>query len=313
MPTSTSDGALEGVVYEAVGPRCRVKDPQGRWWRAVVRGRFRLHRFQTTNPVAVGDRVTFRPAENSRPAVIEEIHPRRTFLVRRANKLSKRYHVIAANVDRLLILFTLERPVTSPRFVDRLLVAAEAYHIQPMVVINKIDLYTSERLRRQAARWQALYQSLGYPVLEISAVRGDGFEALKAALHDGTNLIVGQSGAGKTTILNRLMPHLDLPVQEVSEYSGKGRHTTTVARMYDYDAHTRIIDTPGIRDFGLVGFEPYEISHFFPEMRPFIPQCRFNNCLHRQEPDCAVRAAVEAGRISPERYESYLRILENPN
>ncbi len=279
--------------------------------RAVVRGKFRLHRFQTTNPVAVGDVVHFSPAEKRRPAVIQQIEPRKTFLVRRANKLSKRYQIIAANIDRLFILFTLTAPPTSPRFVDRLLVTAEAYHIEPFIVINKTDLYEGPLLARKE-QWRRLYASLGYPVLETAAIRNDGLESLREAIAGRTNLIVGQSGAGKTTILNALIPGLDLPTQDISHYTGKGRHTTTRVRMYDYDAHTRIIDTPGIRDFGLVGFEPYEISHFFPEMRPYIPHCRFNNCLHNTEPGCAVRAAAAEGKIAPERYESYLRILANP-
>ena len=295
----------------------------GSWYRVLplgggatvdcrLRGNYRLRGSRQTNPVAVGDVVDYEMVEDG-TGMIAEVHDRRNYIVRRATKLSKQTHVIAANIDRLCIVATLAFPRTSTGFIDRLLVTAEAYRIPACIVFNKIDLYD---LVGQAAHdgVKAMYEQAGYPVYGVSALCGDGVEEVRTMMAGQTTLFCGHSGVGKSALLNALVPGLELRVGEVSDWSLKGRHTTTFAEMFAVGSGdgspTFLIDTPGIKEFGMVDFRPEELSHFFPEMRAVLQECRFANCTHRHEPHCAVKKAVEEGTVSMERYKNYLGIYD---
>ena len=284
-----------------------------------LRGNYRLRGSKQTNPVAVGDRVSFDTQDDG-TGVIHDIADRRNCIVRRATKLSKQTHVIAANIDLLCVVATLGLPRTSTGFIDRLLVTAEAYHIPACVVFNKADLLQDVELRAMQDEMSALYRSVGYPVYEVSALKGTGLDRLKETLAGRTVLFCGHSGVGKSALLNALCPGLNLREGTLSDWSLKGKHTTTFAEIHpvalsqpDTDAVTYLIDTPGIKEFGMVDFTAQELSHFFPEMRNVLHQCHFANCTHRHEPGCAVMQAVDEGRIDAERYRNYLGILESIN
>lgn len=286
-----------------------------------LRGNYRLRGNKQTNPVAVGDQVEYLLQDDG-TGVISEVRDRRNYIVRKATKLSKQTHVIAANLDRLCIVATLGFPRTSTGFIDRLLVTAEAYHIPACIIFNKCDLY-EETLWEIHNQLKAIYQSAGYPVMAVSALKGDGIEEVRQAIAGQTVLFSGHSGVGKSALLNAIAPGLDLRVGEVSEWSMKGRHTTTFAEMFPLmlpgtasARPTFLIDTPGIKEFGMVDFSLGELSHFFPEMRRVLHDCHFANCTHRHEPHCAVKQAVDDGLISTERYNNYLAIydqIENGN
>ena len=311
---------MKGLVLRTTGSWYRVRPEDGSGEGVVdcrLRGNYRLRGNKQTNPVAVGDWVEYALQEDG-TGVIAEVCDRRNYIVRRATKLSKQTHVIAANVDRLCVVATLAFPRTSTGFIDRLLVTAEAYHIPACIVLNKVDLY-DEGMRAVHDDLRAMYEAVGYPVYGVSALRGDGIEELRGMMRGKTTLFCGHSGVGKSALLNALVPGLDLRVGEVSDWSEKGRHTTTFAEMFDIsdlwrcgeDAlPTFLIDTPGIKEFGMVDFRPEELSHFFPEMRAVLHGCRFANCTHRHEPQCAVKEAVEAGTVSTERYNNYLGIYD---
>ena len=298
----------------------------GNWYRVLVasdivecrlRGNYRLRGNKQTNPVAVGDRVLFE-MEADGTGVIHEVRDRNNYIVRRATKLSKQTHVIAANIDLLCIVATLGLPRTSTGFIDRLLVTAEAYHIHACIVFNKCDLLIDDELRAMQDDLSALYRNVGYPVLEVSALKGEGIDNLKALIAGKTVLFSGHSGVGKSALLNAISPGLSLKVGAISDWSLKGRHTTTFAEIHpvqfsilNSQFSTLLIDTPGIKEFGMVDFTPQELSHFFPEMRAVLYGCYFANCTHRHEPRCAVKEAVDEGRISAERYRNYLSIIED--
>lgn len=297
----------------------------GSWYRVLVeeatvdcrlRGNYRLRGNKQTNPVAVGDRVLFDMQDDG-TGVIGEVCDRRNYIVRRATKLSKQTHVIAANIDLLCIVATLGLPRTSTGFIDRLLVTAEAYHIPACIIFNKIDIYDDE-MRSALAELREIYTAAGYPVYEVSALCGTGLDDVAQAIAGRTVLFSGHSGVGKSALLNALSPDLGLRVGDISDWSLKGRHTTTFAEIHPVPLNTQhsslntfLIDTPGIKEFGMVDFTPQELSHFFPEMRAVLHDCYFANCTHRHEPRCAVKAAVDDGRISAERYRNYLGIIED--
>lgn len=282
-----------------------------------LRGNYRLRGSKQTNPVAVGDRVSFeRQADGT--GVIHDIADRRNYIVRRATKLSKQTHVIAANIDRLCIVATLGLPRTSTGFIDRLLVTAEAYHIPAAIVFNKSDLLVDPNLRAAQQELVQIYRGIGYPVYEVSALDGSGLDTLARSLDGRTVLFSGHSGVGKSALLNALCPGLDLRVGHISDWSLKGQHTTTFAEIHPVildtehlTLNTYLIDTPGIKEFGMVDFGVQELSHFFPEMRAVLHECHFANCTHRHEPRCAVLEALADGRISPSRYQSYLSIIDD--
>ena len=299
----------EGLVIRTTGSWYRVLLADGEQRDCRLRGNYRLRGNKQTKPVAVGDTVDFELQDDG-TGVIVDVHDRRNYIVRRATKLSKQTHVIAANIDLLCIVATLGFPRTSTGFIDRLLVTAEAYHIPAALIFNKVDLYDDE-LWEFHNEIKAIYVNAGYPVLEVSALRGDGLDALKEMIAGKTVLFSGHSGVGKSALLNALCPGLDLRTGDLSDWSLKGTHTTTFAEIHPISPTTYLIDTPGIKEFGMVDFNAQELSHFFPEMRERLHDCHFANCTHRHEPGCAIKKAVTDGLISEERYNNYLNIIES--
>ena len=299
---------IEGLVIRTTGSWYRVLVDSASLFDCRLRGNYRLRGNKQTNPVAVGDRVLF-DLQDDGTGVILDVLDRRNYIVRRATKLSKQTHVIAANIDLLCVVATLGLPRTSTGFIDRLLVTAEAYRIPACVVFNKCDLLVDPDLRAAQDEVASIYRGAGYPVLEVSALSGAGLDSLKEAIAGKTVLFSGHSGVGKSALLNAISPGLGLKVGHISDWSLKGKHTTTFAEIFPF-ADGYLIDTPGIKEFGMVDFTPQELSHFFPEMRRVLHDCRFANCTHRHEPQCAVKKAVDDGLISSERYSNYISILE---
>ena len=306
----------EGLVIRTTGSWYRVMVASGEMLDCRLRGNYRLRGNKQTNPVAVGDRVQFEMLDDG-TGVIHEVADRNNYIVRRATKLSKQTHVIAANIDLLCVVATLGLPRTSTGFIDRLLVTAEAYHIPACVVFNKSDLLSDPELRAAQDEVAAIYRGAGYEVLEVSALTGSGVDELIRTIAGKTVLFSGHSGVGKSALLNAISPGLGLKVGQISEWSLKGKHTTTFAEIFpiqlstpNAQLSTRLIDTPGIKEFGMVDFTPQELSHFFPEMRSRLHDCHFANCTHRHEPQCAIKKAVFDGLISEERYRNYLNIID---
>lgn len=302
---------MTGIVYKSTGSWYVVKSEAGTFFECRIKGKFRLKGIKSTNPVAVGDVVDFELDKTADivTGVITNIHERKNYLIRKSVNLSKQVHIIAANIDVLFILITIDNPVTTTSFIDRLLVTAEAYGIDVVLVFNKVDTFTEETLDEQLYL-QYIYESVGYKTLRVSAARGKGLEALKDLMKDKVSMFTGHSGVGKSTLVNALEPGLNLKTKEISEQHQQGQHTTTFAEMYDLGFDAKIIDTPGIRGFGIVDMEPQEVGDYFPEFFRLKDQCKFNNCLHREEPHCAVKKALENDEISWSRYKSYIQILD---
>jgi ribosome biogenesis GTPase len=300
---------MHGVVVKSTGSWYTVQTDDGNRYECRIRGKLRLMGSKSTNPVAVGDRVHFDHDERD-GSVITEIMERRNHLVRKATNLSKQTHVLAANIDQALLLVTLFQPRISLGFIDRFLVTAEAYSIPVRVVFNKSDLWSAEAKEVYTDMCE-IYAPTGYELDFCSTYTKEGLNRLKTWLSGRTTLISGFSGVGKSSLLNALYPNLQLRTGDISAYSQKGKHTTTFAELFEPCGGTRIIDTPGIKELGVIDIAEYELSHFFPEIRAHLDQCKFNTCTHTHEPGCAVRQAVEDGRIALERYKSYLSILNN--
>ena len=298
----------KGIVIKSTGSRYRVLDESGNVHDCVLRGRFRVSGVRTTNPVAVGDYVTFDPGES----IITALTPRRNYIIRKASNLSRESQVIAANLDQAMLLVTVKMPSTPVEFIDRFLATAEAYRIPVILVINKTDLYGDEEMA-QACRIKSVYEKIGYRVLLISATEDIDLKEPEGLLRDKTTLLSGNSGVGKSTLLNRLNPSLSLRTASISDYHEQGRHITTFPEMHPLPGGGYVIDTPGIRGFGVIDFDRREIYHFFPEIFRISKECRFHNCLHLDEPGCAVRDAVAGNRIELWRYKSYLSILLEDN
>ena len=303
---------MKGVVLKSTGSWYQVRDLENReLFDCRIKGKFRVAGIKSTNPLAVGDFVEFELEEkDERQGIIQAIEDRKNYIVRKSVNLSKRVHIIASNMDQALLVTTLAQPMTSTGFMDRFLATAEAYSIPTVIVFNKIDVYGEEELMELEYR-EAVYSAIGYKVLKTSATEGQGLEELKDILEGKTTLLSGHSGVGKSTLVNAIEPELDLRTGEVSNSHRKGQHTTTFAEMYPLTIGGDIIDTPGIKGFGMVNMEKEEISHFFPELFALSKECRFHNCLHVNEPQCAVKEALEANKIAPTRYESYLNQLND--
>lgn len=279
-----------------------------------VKGSFRIKGIRTTNPVAVGDIVTFcLPDSDDTPAYITAIHPRRNYIIRRASNLSKESHIIAANIDLALLVVTLAEPVTSTTFIDRFLATARAYDVEAVLAINKADILTGDDDREYLDAVTYLYRLIGYKVIVVSARTGEGIDELRQLLKGKVTLFSGNSGVGKSTLINALIPGLGLKTAEISQSHGTGMHTTTFSELFHLpgDDGGCIIDTPGVRGFGTVDFDKHEVAHYFPELFEISQNCRFGNCTHTHEPGCAVRQALEDNLIAPSRYASYLSILED--
>lgn len=302
---------MTGIVYKSTGSWYTVKADTNVFYECRIKGKFRMQGIKSTNPIAVGDKVDFE-LDNTADIVtgiITTIHERKNYLIRKSVNLSKQVHIIASNIDLLFILVTIDNPVTTTSFIDRLLVTAEAYDIEAVLVFNKVDTFSEETLNDQLYL-QYIYDKIGYKCLRVSAAEGKGLEKLKAEMTDKVSMFTGHSGVGKSTLVNALEPGLNLKTKEISEQHQQGQHTTTFAEMYDLSFNAKIIDTPGIRGFGIVDMEPQEVGDYFPEFFKLKDQCKFNNCLHREEPHCAVKDALDNDEISWSRYKSYIQILE---
>ncbi len=304
---------MKATVYKSTGSWYIIKDEAGKFWNARMKGVMKLEGITSTNPVAVGDIVEMESqADTDNSAIINEIHQRHNYINRQSPRHKHQHHIVAANLDQSMLVATLKEPRTSQGFIDRFLVASEMYHVPAVIAFNKSDLYKDKELEKYE-QWKKMYETVGYPVLLVSAEKKEGIKELKEILKNKTTLISGHSGVGKSSLLNVIFPEMSLKTGEISGWSGKGQHTTTFAEMYDLPAPGggRIIDTPGMREFGLVDIEKQELSHYFPEMRERLNNCQFNNCLHYNEPGCAVKEAVNNKEIHEDRYVSYLGILDS--
>jgi ribosome biogenesis GTPase len=296
-------------VYKSTGSWYVLKDTSGNFVQARMKGRFKIDGITSTNPIAVGDLVDMELESGQDTGwVISGIHERCNYVNRVSPARRQRHHIIASNLDQSLLVVTIRDPRTSMGFTDRFLVTCEAYHVPAIIAINKSDLFDSED-EDLFQHWKEIYGSIGYMVLRVSGTTGEGMPLLREMLAGKTTLISGHSGVGKSTLINQLMPELSLRTKEVSDWSGKGMHTTTFAEMFDLPDGGSIIDTPGVREFGLVDIDEQELAHYFPEIRALMDGCQFNNCLHLNEPGCAIKQAVMSGDISEERYLSYCTIL----
>jgi len=301
---------IEGLVMRSTGSWYDVRLASGDIWPCRLRGKFKIKGLKVTNPIAVGDRVLVHQEEGEEDrGIISEIYPRENYLVRKSVHKTGHGHLLATNLDQAILIITLTFPRTSLGFVDRFLVSAESFRIPTRLVFNKIDLLPDEALDYQQ-ELAALYEPMGYACHFISALRGDGIPELQAALANKVSLVAGHSGVGKSTFINAIAPYLDLRTSEVSTFANKGVHTTTFAEMFELAPHTFLIDTPGIKELGLLDIGEEVLGHYFPEMRALLNSCRFHNCRHVHEPGCAVKAAVENGEIAESRYQSYLSMLD---
>lgn len=303
---------MDGLVIKNTGSWYVVHTDNGEDVNCKIKGNFRLKGIRTTNPVAVGDRVTISVNPDGN-AFITAIQPRKNYIIRRASNLSKESHIIAANLDCAFLVVTLAHPVTSTTFIDRFLATAEAYRVPAVLLINKVDLLTDDDDKEYCEAVASLYRTIGYDVLEISALTGEGMTELRERLKDKISLFSGNSGVGKSTIINALLPDLELRTGSISDMHDTGMHTTTFSEMFPLPEGGWIIDTPGIKGFGTIDFDKYEIAHFFPEIFKISADCKYGNCTHTHEPGCAVLKALDDHYISQSRYASYLSILDDTN
>jgi ribosome biogenesis GTPase / thiamine phosphate phosphatase len=302
---------MTGTVYKSTGSWYTVKAENGDFMECRIKGKFRMKGIKSTNPISVGDVVDYDLDETSDKVTgsIHTIHERKNYIVRKSVNLSHQMHIIASNLDYVFLLITVNNPPTTFNFIDRFLVTAEAYGIETILIFNKIDTFDEATLDEQLYM-QHVYEQIGYQCLRVSAIENKGIEELKTMMIGKTTMFSGHSGVGKSTLVNALEPSLDLKTKNISEQSKQGQHTTTFAEMFDMHFGASIIDTPGIKGFGIVDLEKEDISGYFPEFFKLKDQCKFNNCLHKEEPHCAIKKALEEDKISWTRYNSYLKILE---
>ena len=301
---------MKALVYKSTGSWYVTKTADGHFFNARIKGIFKIDdAITSTNPIAVGDEVEMElENELESTATITRIYERRNYINRQSPSHKMQHHIVASNLSQSLLFATLKEPRTSQGFIDRFLITSEAYHVPAIIVFNKTDVYKKKEQDKLAAL-QHMYENIGYKVVAMSVKENTGVDQVKELLKDKVTLMSGHSGVGKSSFINAVFPELVLRTQELSGWSGKGLHTTTFAEMFDLETGGKIIDTPGIREFGLVNIDKQELSHYFPEMRPLISDCQFNNCLHTNEPGCAVKQAVADGTISEDRYVSYYNIL----
>ncbi|WP_196890906.1 ribosome small subunit-dependent GTPase A [Aureivirga marina] len=300
---------MKGIVIKSTGSWYQVRHEDGTIYQCRIRGKFRIKGIKSTNPVAVGDIVDFELEPKKDTAVITDIHERKNYIVRKSVNLSKRTHIIASNIDIAFLLVTIDNPPTFEGFIDRFLVTAEAYQIPTVILFNKIDTITEET-QEQKEYLEAVYGSIGYLCIDVSATEGINIDEVKELMKGKVSLFSGHSGVGKSTLVNTIEPDLDLKTSEISTQHKQGQHTTTFAEMHPLSFGGYIIDTPGIKGFGIVDFEKNELGNYFPEFFELKSECKFHNCLHVNEPKCAVKEALDRGEIAPTRYNSYLQMLE---
>ena len=303
---------MQAIVYKSTGSRYIVKNKSGDTFNVRIKGKFKIDNITSTNPIAVGDIVEIENEDDIESAIITEIYERKNYINRVSPHNKNQHHIVAANLDQSLLFATLKEPKTSLGFIDRFLVISEAYQVPAIIVFNKIDLW-GDKEKKKIEHIRNLYESIGYKIVLISLTDNEGTDDLKKLLKDKTTLLSGHSGVGKSTFINRIFPELHLKTQDVSGWSGKGMHTTTFAEMFDLPDGGKIIDTPGIREMGLVDINKNELAHYFPEMKSMMVNCQFNNCMHINEPDCAIKKGVNDFTIDTDRYVSYLNILDSIN
>jgi ribosome biogenesis GTPase len=299
----------QGTILKSTGMQYKVLDSLGEVVDCTIRGKLRTREFEITNPVAVGDNVLFERTPEHTSGVITEVLERKNYILRKASNLSKQSQIIAANIDQAFLMITIVFPETPVEFIDRFLVTAEAYRVPAFIVINKTDLYKDEEIEKMIYL-EDMYNKIGYECIRLSLKKDENVEVLKDKMKNRISLVSGNSGVGKTTLINTLNPELHLRTEEISDYHKQGKHITTFPEMHRMPFGGFVIDTPGIRGFGVVDMEKNEIYHFFPEIFRISHNCRYYNCLHLDEPGCAVRKAVEEGEIDFLRYRSYLNIME---
>ena len=302
----------KGTVIKSTGSRFTVKLPNGRIVLCGIRGKFRIKGIRATNPVAVGDHVRFEWSDDKTTGIITSIEERINYIIRKSSKLSKEYQLLASNVDTAWLMISMILPRTLTPFIDRFLVSAEAYRIPVIILFNKTDLYGEKEMSEMENLW-SVYTRIGYRCMKLSLQTKEGVEAVKSEMTGKVNIIAGNSGVGKSTLINVLDPTLRLKIGKISEYHQTGKHTTTFSEMFEIDPGIQIIDTPGIRGFGTIDIDRLELFHFFPEIFRASKQCRYHNCMHLNEPDCGVKLGVEKGIISEFRYLNYLMMMEQDN
>lgn len=300
---------MKAQVYKSTGSWYLVKNSEDKFFNARIKGIFKLDDITSTNPIAVGDFVEMDEEEDG-SMTIYKIHARNNYIIRTSPHNKNQKHIVASNLDQAILFATLKEPKTSNGFIDRFLITAEAFHIPAIIVFNKSDIY-QEKETKLFETYLKIYSDIGYQVILMSLQSNEGVELVKNILKNKTTLLSGHSGVGKSSFINSIFPEKKLKTNEVSDWSGKGMHTTTFAEMFDLPFSGKIIDTPGVKEFGIAAIEKQEVSHFFPEMKKLMHECKFNNCMHLNEPDCAIKKALEEGIISIERYVSYNNILDS--
>ena len=302
---------MKGIIVKSTGSWYVVRDEAGNHYECRMKGKMRTDDSKATNPIVVGDNVEFElEVDNNEKkfGVISELLKRKNYIIRKSTNLSKQAHIIAANMDQAFLIATVANPRTSSGFIDRFLITAEAYSIPASIIFNKIDIYTADD-KQILKQLKDLYEAIGYPCYEVSAITGQGLQELKDKMKGKVTLMSGHSGVGKSSLINTIEPKLNLRTGDISDAHSKGTHTTTFAEMFELSNSGFIIDTPGIKELGIIDIEKNELSHFFPEMRALFNQCKFNSCMHVNEPKCAVLAAVEQKKIAQSRYHTYISIL----
>ncbi len=303
--------SLKGIVIQSTGRRCMVRaEASGQTYECAIRGKFRIQELNSTNPVAVGDWVTFQTFPGETLGLVTDVLPRKNYILRKAVGQAHKVHILCANIDQALLIFTIESPTTSYGFADRFLLITTAFEIPTKIIINKVDLITEENQLRKLSEVRRVYEQVGFEVISLSSIDPSYKDQVQDLLVDKVTFVGGHSGSGKSTLINLVDTSYNIKTSDVSHYTSKGRHTTTYAEMYPLATGGYIIDSPGIKELGIASFDKADVSHNYPEIFSRLDQCKFNNCLHVNEPGCAVKAAVETGEIPASRYKSYLSILE---